>query len=567
VPFRCQRPHVVLAAPLAGILVIILGIALLYSTLAVPVRTAGIVVVASAALVTALSVRSVGARPRLRQLGGLIVLAAALAAVTTWATCYASMVDNSPSLLFLYGTDQGGYAQTAEWLNRHPVSVQPLAEAHDPLTSWPAYEFQVDPRFGSFFGLAFISSIRGIPSLFQFDSATSILLSAGILAVCGVFSESPAGLIVLAVGLTFSHWYDYSRTGFLGKLAGYPSAMLLTGMFLALPQNTSLTALACILVVAAGAASVYIGAVAAGFLVLVGGTVVGLQFLSGIKCRSAREQSVNRLLVLAMAAGVSIATSGILARPLAIGYPNLNVGDWGSIIARALDLESQQFNVTTLSGDRLAIVVIALCACALFGLMLGVRQKKWNMVGLFLAPFLVITVLVVLDRPATALQLAGALYPVWLAASAGLLTTSMRMPELARRWSHSAIAALVAIGLIGTHVPHGYGNWVLYTGSAVPASARYSLADFTRLENSIGASPVVVDSDNLAQIESVLSVFGPEGLAIQWSPRSWSTAVPYRNWPPPEPSNAPGLWLVDASQPAMGEVIERTPQFLLVRRG
>jgi hypothetical protein len=119
-PFRKVLPFAVLASPLAGLLVMALGMGLAYNVVGLPFATGVIGTAAAGVLATAVAFRGAGLRPCWRSLlfpGGLAMV---VASVFVAIAASASIEVGGPALHYWTGTDHLGYAHPADWIIAHP---------------------------------------------------------------------------------------------------------------------------------------------------------------------------------------------------------------------------------------------------------------------------------------------------------------------------------------------------------------------------------------------------------------------------------------------------------------
>src|SRR6266550_902618 len=227
-----------LAAPQAGLLILTVVTALMYSVLHVRLGTALAIAAPLCAALSAASVLMTGRRPRLKDAAFFVLVAGLVAVVFTWANSAASIVTKGTSVLYADGTDQLGYAHMADWIRDHApadkmsFAAVPRGDPSLPYESFPNIMLGDEPRLGAFAFLGIVGFFERVPSAFAYDSACAIALAAGVLGVAAVFATGRLTFLVLAFGLSVSHWYDFQRAGYFGKALAYPAIFFAVGLFL-----------------------------------------------------------------------------------------------------------------------------------------------------------------------------------------------------------------------------------------------------------------------------------------------------------------------------------------------
>lgn len=591
-PFRQCRPHIILASPFAGLLVMAFGMSVGYQLLGQPFLVSVIATAAAGALATAWTVYRVGLHVDRRSLtytGGLAILVAGIVAATTAS---ASIEVGGPALHYWTGTDHLGYTHPADWMIAHPPWDLPRIDPSVPYESWPALMLEWDPRFGSLALVALVAVVRGIPATFAYDAACAITLSAAALGVAALFARSRLSLCLLVLGLLTCHWYDYGRAGYLGRLLGYPSAGLVIGMLLATKAPLHPRALIPILLVAAGAASVYVADATVLFIGVIGGTFV---LASLVLCR---EPMIRRLrclpwqhvVVLALIAVVALAAKNGVAKrwsPDAGGGgslrtavnnlidPSVETGmfepPWEEIRPTLLDLEQAHAPIRMLPRDPLNAAIFVARVIWLALIVAAVLRRDPAALALTLGPLLLLTMLNALDSPfarwVTA-QLPGTFYPFMLAGAA-LLLDGAAVRDGRRLAGRAAVVALTALTIVsvGLRVPRFVGAVDRYVGTGTRTLPPFSLAEIDGLAETIGSEPVRIDLEEPHLVLIALVELGRRGTEIEWGPRAWFHVASYRGWPVPEATTPARLILEAFDEPPddRGTVLYATRQYRLVR--
>lgn len=537
-PYGRRLRYGILAAPLAGLLSVVLGTATLYTIGDLSLRLSAVLSGGCFTLFT-LVVLVVGGVPRFgpRSLWPLGMLLA-VAVVITLTVDAATIRAGGPALLYTDGTDHLGYAQLSDWLANHPILMAPKASAQKPEPAWAEFIFRLDPRFGSFHFLAIIQSLRGRSGAFSYDSACSVALCAGILAVAGVFARSWQSLLLLVGGLVVSCWFDHSRCGYLAKILGYPSTLLVLGLFFALPQAAPPRLLA-VLVVMAGATSIVFPGVASA--TLIGATA--LPYLLLVR----RGERLNRAALLALLVVVCGLTSGLPARPVYV-LPSRDAGPtWQYLFPRILDLENQGTFLSGMSPAILAAAIVTAASIWAILILIAVLTRDPTALALLAGPFVLLLSLMPAGERLPVLQLIGIIYPFSLCGAAHLideLTEGLPEPTPGR-----AVVLTLAGLMIALRVPRYIGAVERYAGSKVHPGWVFSKHDTNRLLRAIRRRPVLVDISNANRAVFVVTELGRRDLALRWTPRTWRALFGYTDLQLPSyPMPAP-LKLVSADEP------------------
>lgn len=567
-PLSKNLPRSLALAPFAGMCWLAMSTLGLYA-MGAQFKTAAAVGAATGLGLTGISVWLTRPHVEVRNVLLQCCGAAVLGAVVTGIVCTTTISMGSPSLLFTDGSDQGGYAQTADWLAGHPVTNTPTVEARDEYQSWPFSMFREDPRFGSFDMVATVSVVRGLGSLFSFDSTTAVALTVAILGAAAVFSRSKLGFLLLVIALLVSCWYDYSRSGYLGKVLGYPGTFMIVGLYMATEPRSwsSLTRTIPLLLFTCGAALMYPGMVASALTFVLGGAYLAFRaaFAYRPKWSEALPEIRQSALGLLLMSGAAFVTSGVMARPTPTGSPDFGV-TWAYMVPRILDLENQGVTLSPL-GDTGTTVAVAITLALLAGtFLLGLKQRNPAAAALTLAPAVFIGILVAHNEQASVFQLIGVIYPLGaaaaVAAAEGKPSFFPRIPRYL-----TVLGSTAALLLVAVHVPRMIGSVQRYAGSGVQPSAQYAMSDWDNMRSIIGCSVTLVDADDLHPAYFALIDLRLHGVSLRWTPRAWQFVVGYRNWPYPghvDDASFELLPIADAP-PGGAPVLYQTPQFRLIK--
>lgn len=526
-----QGPYRFIATPLAGIAVHVVGVSLCYTVLQLPFAISAAVTTVAGTFVTVVALAVV--RPQLNAIAAIAV-AAPLVIVATVICATASLMTGGPAITFMDGTDHAGYAHMSDWLLSHNVKRLPHTSPDLPYESYPAFLVASDPRFGSFAFLASISLLRGASSLFAYDTACAVAISAVTLGIAGMFARKRTTLILLIVGLLVSHWFDYAHGGYLGKLLSYPAIIFLAGVFLNGIKNDVATPF--MLMLAVGIAMLHSGIAAAVLLAVSAGSCLVIR-LSFTRDWRTQLPDVARLASTGL---VLVATSGVLSRPTsAPSFPDWGVR-WPYVLPRILDMENQGAAVSGLSQTHLwALVALSLLiAVALLGV--AITRRNADAVGLIVGPSLLLATLCALDATAVAFQLIGTFYPLTLCAAVKLIDAEDLALQRPQPVAYGLLAILIV--LIGMRVPRMVGAIDRYAVKP-PVAARYSASEIDRISRTIGSATVRADA-NTNQCGLVQLVeLGRRNISVQWTERAWKLLFAYRPWPAPSHAKAPAFSL------------------------
>lgn len=567
-PFHGRLRYPVLTAPLAGLLAMALGMATLYAvsnrSLAT-CATATAVACAGATVAGLLIVRPKSRRQDWRALLTTIVVIVSAATLLTEAT---SIRDRSPALLYMDGRDQVAYAQMADWLSSHTVQQAPSYAADVPYEAYPSWLLRYDPRFGSYFTLALVAIVRRLPAVFSFDIACAVALSAGIMGVAGAFARSRLSLTILLAGLLTCHWYDYSRGSFLGKLLAFPASLFLVGLFLETPEVPSAFPLAALVVLTAATALMHSGLATALFLAeTLGGYFVCRFLLSrDIPWRERAAQLTNGFASLIALLVVAVVTTGILARPIYVDFPDWKL-PWIYVIPRVLDLENLNPAAVIFRRKAILLLVAAALATWAFVSLAAIKMRSPKAAGLVFGPAVLLLAMLLLGSRAAAFQMIGTFYPFMICSLALLVSDISSFPAIGERSRPHKLSiglAALAIVCISLRVPRFVGAACRYAGRKVPAECNYSKKDIDQLADKIASRPVAVNVTGVNRTYFVLVELGRRGIPLQWSPQAWNDLLGENTgWPAPT-YIAPAPLELTAPSPTPGNVIDKTSQYQLV---
>ena len=554
-PFAKILPQPALASPLVGMVVGSSFSLLIYVGLNLPMPFAGGIAFTICLILSGLSLRQ-NPPPLAMRLGLMIVAVLIPLAVLTMLPAFRL---GEPASVFRIGTDQFGYAQVADWLNQHLVSVAPRQDSNKPYESWPAKMFLSDPRFGSYEVLALTALALKLPSLFAYDPACTLVLVVSCLSMAGLFGRTKATMIMLLIGLAGGQWFDLGRTGFLGKIIGYPSALMVAGLLLRLPDmpaDAQPKATMLLLLLAMAAAPMYPGIALAFLVALIAGTALlarAALYRQGLAMLTGNNTLTAIILVLALAMA-----SGLVSRPLGPSYPQSGM-DWSGILCLLGGLIRQGGRLSEYPfGLGHAAVGIMMAAWAGLVLLAG-RNRAPSAISLLLCPIAEVAVLFVVDAPDFAAQLLGFTLPAVLIGAAQSCDAT---PASHRRTALFLTSLLVALPL-----PRLIDAIVTIDGPDVPSQSVLALSEMTALFDRIDGGSALVDVALPQQLPLTLLVHNTTHPRLVWSPSAWRAIVGYRRWPAPPQTKPADYTIVRADTPVAAEaVLVRTRQYLLLRQ-
>jgi hypothetical protein len=498
-----------------------------YNILHVPLGIAGAIAVGVCATVSVASLWGTGYCPSRRDLLCAPIVFGLVSLCVASFVCTASLVRGGPAILYADGTDHLGYAHVGDWMREHPLSerwiasAEPRATPEVPYESFPNLMFAYEPRMGAFAFLGIVGAARGVPSSFAYDPACALLLASATLGVSAVFTRRWVQFVVLATGLSLSHWYEFVHSGYLGKALAYPSILFLIGLFVAASRRPwTGWRLVPLLAVAAGSSLVLSGLLTGVLLVVVGGTVIGLR-------KAYRYGPCGQdLAALIIAAAFSVAASGLLARPFATVYPSSSL-EILSVGLRALDLDGWTARVGYGLPGQVFLLSLAL-ATAVCLILIGLAERRPTPVALIGCPLVLLGVLTFTSRD-TALQLTGWLYPAMLCGAASLVKEGLPTRV-------STVCVIAVFALLAVRVPHAIAAVQRYTSADVISRYAISLREIDDIHAAVEGRNVLVDLPAAPPHLSIVALveLGRRHISLQWTQESWwATVAAWRGWPLP----------------------------------
>jgi hypothetical protein len=476
-----------------------------------------------------------------------------------------------PSLLYYDGSDHLGYASVADWLIHHKLIFIPTNPTPEkPYESYPNLMLFTDPRAGAFCFLALMSMVKNLSGAFTYDFACAVGLSCGILAVSATFARTRAALALLCLGLLTSHWFDYSRMGFFGKMLGFPATFFITGLFLVSCRLGHEPFRLAILLATVAGASILLSAYSTMLLL----AVVGASFLLCLGClepvsRRDNDRLPAAWLTLALLLGVALLSSGTLSRPLPTNSPIYNAVTWDYAYSRIADLENQGLGLTGLNADQHSINLVETVIVWLILAIIAVISRSAEAVAVIIGPMLLLITLRLWDISSVAFQMIGIFYPFVLCGAAILIGDVTRVGIISGvgfRPLRFLVPWLVLV-VVTLHIPRfvgGLRRWCL----APPLTYQFVRSQIASIARKIGNELVDVDLGGEPPLSIMVLMELGEDHRLQWSSADWNRTLGYRHWPVPSYST-PGVFRLVQKGTKVDDgfdVIESTNQYLLLKR-
>jgi hypothetical protein len=548
-PFREGRRFTLLLAPMCGLLVLPPLVALVYASNKTTFAQSGMLALSLCCILTILS--CLKWRPSRQDLATSLALLPLIAIIATGMFCSSAIHVGSPTILYIDGSDHGGYAQAADWLLSHPISVPPNPVPERPYESWLDVMFVSDFRYSAFVAIALMAALTRLPGLFAYDLTCAVAFSAACLSIAAVFARSRFSLVVLSLCLLLTDWFELGRMGYLGKLLGYPSCLFLLGLFLTSYRTASAEKMAAMALLTAGVATMHSGVITAFFVAGIGGLFI---CIDGFLDRANdRRNVIERFQTVGAIAVVAIASSGVFARPLITpGAPGGFFISWGALIPHFFEIQNPTRDYLTISDSWLAIGSSLAVVFHLMLVALAILRRNEIAITLTTAPLLIFLSLVVLDAVGSTTarfavyQFSSVLMSLSLCGLFWLVDSS---EPGASRMRHYVPLAVLGVALISVRLPRVATSFGTYVSNP-PNSQIFKLQDFDAMAAAIGRDIVQVDlRDDLNTVAS-LDEFGRRGIRMQFTSPAWKIAVGYRKWPDPVYGEKPSFVLAEKRGPS-----------------
>ncbi|HLB55910.1 MAG TPA: hypothetical protein VJK30_01070 [Coxiellaceae bacterium] len=561
-PFREKIFSPLLAAPLTGILITALGIAGLYSVVAFPFWLAATLTIITFSIFTIISLIIIKPWPfKINYSLSIFVLCVIL--LLTYLINYTSIYFGHHGFLFMNGTDQLGYVQVADWIRLHMVNNPPIASPSVPYQSWANLCFQNDPRFGTYYLLAFISWIQQQSGMFTYDNASSIILVAGILGVSAVYSRSAKTFILLTIGLIISYWFDLSRSGYLGKIVDYPAVIFLVGLYLrSANKKIESSTVALLAVLTCAVSTCYPGTVTALMLAL----IIGVYMLTDIIFSKEKyffeklykQRDIFYCTVLSIV--IAVATTGGLSRPFAIGFGGLNE-TWASLWQQLFE-SSELHHAKILIWYSHTASIITLVLSAVFfitALFISVKRRNVIAITILFSPLILLFIMWILNAIWSVYEFTGIFFPLILTGFVYLSDNLFFENHKRAKLFFYLVSFFIAI-----HIPQFIQTADHFTRSSV-RSLQFSEPKMNVLAKKMNGHHIIINIHDVTHALPILIDFGYRPMHLEWTPKAWKSIMGYRPWSAPTIKKS-HYYLVLRSDPVplTCRVINKTNQYQLL---
>lgn len=535
-PFQDSQKNYLVAAPLAGILVLSLGISALYIVVGLSVKTSSLTIIILCSSLTLITLFFCPPTFKKSDLPNIVIVLFIIA-VITYISEYATVSSHGYGLLFKNGIDTPFYANVADWLTNHLASVIPQKDSGEIYQIWPAQLYKADIRFGTYFTLAFFSTFRHLPALFTYDFACAVILSAGILSVSSIFTRRGGiTFLLLFVGLFFSDWYDFGRCGYLGKLIIYPSVLYIIGLFFYIQRPVSTRQFFSLITLTYAAACMYPAYAVSLFLLLLSGLFVILPFINIkiFKDKTYLIKQLDNFMIFCVISFFPIASIGILSKVGMFGdlttylpeHSAMNLS-WieSASIPRLLQLEHFNFSIY-LRSHWMLYASILFVAIIIGGLTLSIIKKNYIAFCLLITPIFMILIFSTFKLYWVEYQFIGLFYPLFLCGCVGLfdsLSYDINKPILQNKIY--LILFMTVSALIIIQLPRFTWNIRNHAKKEVgQINHQFLKSDFDQLERIIGTSNVTIDIKDIYFSVPLLVELGRRNVHLQFTNESWEAA-------------------------------------------
>lgn len=565
-PFNKNIKFSLLATPLAGILILTVGIALFYGGLTFRFQTS---VILTFVISTAFTIiYYFYTKPKLSKQFILYLLTIILVSIFIGYLCnYTSIQFAHPGFLFMDGTDQLGYVQASQWIIHHLGNAYPPASPKFPNLSWTAHLYSGERRFGSFYLLGAISIFRRLPPMFAYDFACGVILSVGCISVSAIFSRSRKTFILLLVSLLISYWFVYSRTGFFAKLITYPSLLLVIGLtlnYFTNEKNQSLAKLSTLTLLICSISTAYPGNIVAILFSFV--LLIYILFSMDIDYYSRPQPTKllkiflnhkDQLFLIAFLSLLALATYASLALPNPSNLVNNQATNrlWIDILPKLVEIIARPVTHARY-GIPIIVFVIGISLNIIF-LIISIKRNNKIASSLIFSPLFLLSILLILNKRWAAYEITGIFHPLTLCGIAWILDNK-----------YSKKLLILFLIVIAVRLPlslMAIGRYSFPT--AKKYSHQFSKNQLDNLSNVIGKKSVIVNiTDKMFSLPLLIYLPG-KGNQLNWTPSSWHAILEYRNWPAPKISSNNRLYLIKKSNNKLDncEVLFETRQYQLIR--
>jgi hypothetical protein len=558
IPFRDDQRFSLLLAPMLGLITLPMVVAAVYIFARMSLLSSAIAALASMSVVSI--VVAARWRPARHNDLPILVLVLIVSAVSTILSSAAAIQSGATSITFIDGSDQAGYGHPADWLIDHGIARRPIVNPDVPYESWPQLMLSLDPRLSSFVFVALIAMARGVSGLFAYDAACTIVGTVGPMAVAAVFARTRSTLFLLTLALMTTTLFDLGRSGYLGKIAGYPGALMLVGLFMTSTQR-HLPWLATVIALTVGVAALHSGAATAFLLLMIGATFLIARLVLNFRDGDAPRLFLNDGTLLVLLMFIAVVASGVFARP--VDYPPGNAlpFGWGWLLERFFEIENAQTDrVRALLPWLTAVLQIAI-GLQLAAIAVALLAGNALAIALCASPMVMLAALYFADMKWIALQIFSLLTCCTLVGIA-VLHDDLRIAG--RKSAHLAILML-GLAFVAVRLPRFAVAMDRYAFRTDP-HYRYDASQYPEIRRLVDQGTLEIDTEEPLPLLGALTELGRGGIKLQWSERAWRRAFGYRRWPPRTYPVGPDFRLTArGDQPSTGVLILQTPQYQLWR--
>lgn len=572
-PFARVIRYSIFMAPMAGLLIVVLGVSCFYSILNLSVLLSTTLTISACIILTIITLLSNSGKiwemPLFLSLKNLkpifriafILFILSFIGFLTYINCFSSIDVGSSAFLYSDGSDHLGYAHLADWLNAHLASNPPALNLSDMpnavYQSWPVACWN-DPRFGSFFTLAIIALLKNNSAMFSYDTASAIVLIISYLGLSAVFSRSFLTFSLLCLGLLTNYWFDYAQSGYLGKTLGYSSVLFVLGLFLVTKRPFSSKQIMALTTLTAMLAGMYPVVGSACFLLSIGGVFVLLNIFN--------KDLKENFLVLCFLLGETMVATGTLIKPIHLAGVYNETFSWQSLLPPLFDLERLGMHFSQFSNTVLLCLVIVFNIIALFFLIVALRKKEYISASLLTAPYILLSIFGFKEYYWVISQIVGIFYTCFLCASIRLIDTSFLSIKQRPNAKYFYIFFILYLLSVFLHIPRLYGAIERYAGSDRSTQLLFSQKEMNTLTNFSEGKKITIDVNSpMFAIPLLVEIGRKSPNSLQWSEKGWKAIVGYQPWSlPPLQATPYQLILNTEPVPTNCKVNYRTRQYCLL---
>ncbi len=548
-PFCSKKNLVIFSSPIAGMMGLGLGCAVFYGAIGFSFKLAlGL----SLAIGIYLSFSAVKIYPLERPLYFNFAMRCLLLLVAgvVYITNYHSVHYLQPTLVYMDGSDQLGYANVAYWILHHSIHEPPLLSPQHIYQSWPAFAFEGDKRFGTYYFYAAILWLKNNAlSHYLYDFIIGVAFCAGVLGVVGVYANRKRTIFLLTFALLFSSLLGFGYAGYLGKIIGYFSLLTLAGLSLKIILADYLAdqgiKIVHLILLTLGMASLYPGNpitfIFMGTLFL----ATCLKTLEDWKMRYPVRYQFNRIKLAFIITAIPIIFMGILALPQLLLAQKEQVSSMflNKVIPVTYGLltydNAQSFLHPRAAYNLGSIIVFFCCICALYAL----RKRNYLATSFLIFPLVLVWVTFYKQEMSiyyVVYQLAGVGYLLSVLALVNLLEA----PDITRfqRRFFTFVFILMIFGAFGnfTKMKERYASQYTPLSQIMVPQQMQALMQLTAGKN------MLMDTHDDFSIFLMNEYAFQDSLNLFWTKRAWETVMAYRPWRVPKiPDNT--HWVLEAT--------------------